>query len=82
MLTRERHANFLNPHLLVFIECRLLDAAAACTTPFDLFTNQNELAELIAGWPDVLRSSWNPPCLITRRRRLSRKNLWVSETLI
>jgi hypothetical protein len=27
-------------------------AAEASTTPFDLFTNQNELAELIAGWPE------------------------------
>jgi len=26
-------------------------AAAASTTPFDLFTDQKELAELIAGWP-------------------------------
>jgi hypothetical protein len=26
-------------------------AAAASTTPFDLFTNQNELTELLAGWP-------------------------------
>jgi hypothetical protein len=27
------------------------EANAACTTPFDLFTNQKELAELLAGWP-------------------------------
>lgn len=26
-------------------------AAAASSTPFDLFTNQQELAELLAGWP-------------------------------
>jgi hypothetical protein len=26
-------------------------AAAASSTPFDLFTNQKELAELLAGWP-------------------------------
>ena len=26
-------------------------AYAASTTPFDLFTNQEELAELLAGWP-------------------------------
>ena len=26
-------------------------AAAASTTPFDLFTDQKELAELLAGWP-------------------------------
>jgi hypothetical protein len=26
-------------------------AAAAGTTPFDLFTDQKELAELLAGWP-------------------------------
>jgi len=26
-------------------------AAAASTTPFDLFTDQEELAELLAGWP-------------------------------
>ena len=26
-------------------------AAAASTTPFDLFTDQQELAELLASWP-------------------------------
>jgi hypothetical protein len=35
-------------------------AAAACTTPFDLFTNQQELSELIASWPaDRLLATYN-----------------------
>jgi hypothetical protein len=35
-------------------------AAAASTTPFDLFTNQKELAELLAGWPaERLVATWN-----------------------
>jgi len=27
------------------------EAAAASTTPFDTFSSQQELAELVAGWP-------------------------------
>src|SRR5260370_40955744 len=35
-------------------------AAAASQTPFDIFTNQQELAELIAQWPaDRLLSTYN-----------------------
>jgi hypothetical protein len=35
-------------------------AAAASTTPFDLFTSQKELAELLAGWPaERLVATWN-----------------------
>lgn len=36
------------------------EAAAATTTPFDSFTNQQELAELAAGWPaERLLAVWN-----------------------
>ena len=36
------------------------EAAAANTTPFDSFSSQQELAELVAGWPaERLVAIWN-----------------------
>jgi hypothetical protein len=36
------------------------EAAAATGTPFDSFTSQKELAELVAGWPvERLIATWN-----------------------
>src|SRR5580704_2579639 len=36
------------------------EAAATTATPFDTFTSQQELAELVAGWPaERLAAIWN-----------------------
>jgi hypothetical protein len=51
------------------------EAAAATTTPFDTFASEQELAELVAGWPaERLVSVWNSLPGVTPVRRFKNSN--------
>ena len=46
------------------------EAAAATATPFDSFSSQKELTELIATWPaERLVAIWNAPILLNELRQ-------------